>query len=236
MPTFNFNISDKSKKVIEEKIRIDNNFYNKEEIDTLLNNKNKELIDSLYKNEIYKSIPNTDCFITNIGRVFRLCKLYKRSDGHNSIIYAKFLATNIDKGGYRYITIKVNNKNYKSFKIHRLVANAFIDNPNNYPCINHKDENKENNNVDNLEWCDVKYNNGYGTRLENISKNTASVAIDVYKRIDYDKWEYVETVVGINVCSKKYNKSVHAIYDDLKNKPKKFIRKDKTHLFKLHET
>lgn len=47
--------------------------------------------------------------------------------------------------------------------IHRLVAQAFIPNPSNFPCINHKDENRLNNNVDNLEWCDKAYNNRYGT-------------------------------------------------------------------------
>lgn len=50
--------------------------------------------------------------------------------------------------------------------VHRLVAEAFIPNPNNYPCINHKDENPMNNCVDNLEWCTYQYNNNYGTCRE----------------------------------------------------------------------
>lgn len=55
----------------------------------------------------------------------------------------------------------------KGFRVHRLVATAFILNPNNYYCINHKDENKLNNNVDNLEWCTIAYNNSYGNKLDN---------------------------------------------------------------------
>lgn len=51
----------------------------------------------------------------------------------------------------------------KSKYVHRLVAEAFIPNPDNLPCINHKDENGLNNNIDNLEWCDKAYNNRYGT-------------------------------------------------------------------------
>ncbi len=48
--------------------------------------------------------------------------------------------------------------------VHRLVAKAFIPNPNNYPCVNHKDENKSNNHADNLEWCTYKYNVQYSLK------------------------------------------------------------------------
>lgn len=54
----------------------------------------------------------------------------------------------------------------KDYKIHRLVAEAFIPNPNNLPMVNHKDENPKNNCVENLEWCDAKYNCNYGTAIE----------------------------------------------------------------------
>jgi len=67
--------------------------------------------------------------------------------------------------GYHTITLRKDGK-YKHHQIHRIVAFAFIPNPNNYPCINHKDENRINNNVDNLEWCTAKYNINYGTGLQ----------------------------------------------------------------------
>lgn len=55
-------------------------------------------------------------------------------------------------------------------KIHRIVAMAFIPNPNNLPQVNHKDENKKNNRLENLEWCTPRYNMEYGTRMNKIFK------------------------------------------------------------------
>lgn len=71
------------------------------------------------------------------------------------------------KKRYGYYNIGLYNKGeYKWFRVHRLVAEAFIPNPNEYPIINHRDENPSNNVVENLEWCDVKYNVNYGTAIE----------------------------------------------------------------------
>lgn len=65
--------------------------------------------------------------------------------------------------GYLFVNLYDSQHKMKSIKVHRLVASAFIPNPDNYPQINHKDEDKTNNHVDNLEWCDSKYNVNYGT-------------------------------------------------------------------------
>ena len=74
-----------------------------------------------------------------------------------------------DTSGYLCVTLCKNN-NQCQFRVHRLVAEVFIDNPDNLPCVNHKDENKQNNVVSNLEWCTHEYNNTYGTRIERCSK------------------------------------------------------------------
>lgn len=65
----------------------------------------------------------------------------------------------------------------KGFKIHRLVAMTFIENTNRFPIVNHKDENKHNNNVDNLEWCDDKYNVTYskGKKVNKLDINTGEI-------------------------------------------------------------
>ena len=71
------------------------------------------------------------------------------------------------KKGYCLVYL-YNEKGRKSFLIHRLVAKAFIPNPNNLPEVNHKDENPLNNSVENLEWCSPTYNCNYGNHREKL--------------------------------------------------------------------
>jgi len=78
--------------------------------------------------------------------------------------------------GYRHILLYKDGKP-KQFSIHRLVASAFIPNPDNLPCVNHKDEDKANNRLDNLEWCDYSYNNRYGTGLARRTESGKQVAL-----------------------------------------------------------
>ena len=70
-----------------------------------------------------------------------------------------------------YLIVDLCNNGEKTRYIHRLVAEAFIPNPNNLPQVNHIDENKKNNSVNNLEWCTPKYNTNYGSRIERFSES-----------------------------------------------------------------
>ena len=81
------------------------------------------------------------------------------------------------KGGYCSVNLSKNGI-IKTYYVHRLVAEAFIPNPNNYKEVNHKDECKTNNVVTNLEWCDRKYNQNYGTRTEKCSKKVYQYTLD----------------------------------------------------------
>lgn len=85
-----------------------------------------------------------------------------------------------DRQGYK-VTILHKNGVPHNHKVHRLVATAFIPNPNKLPIINHRDEDKANNYVDNLEWCTVKYNNNYnGSMVErNKLKRRATLQYDL---------------------------------------------------------
>ena len=85
----------------------------------------------------------------------------------------RILKPQMKKKGYLQVGLRKEGK-YKMFKVHRLVAQAFIPNPEGLPQINHKDENPSNNRVENLEWCDSKYNNNYGTHNERIVQTMIS--------------------------------------------------------------
>ena len=112
-----------------------------------------------YLNEIWKPIKGYEGLyeVSNFGRIKSL-KFGKE----------RILKGSKDKYGYLQVVLSKNNKS-KTFKVHRLVSEAFIPNPDNLPQVNHKDENPSNNNVNNLEWCDKTYNNNYGTRNTRIS-------------------------------------------------------------------
>lgn len=109
--------------------------------------------------EIWKDIQGYEGLyqISSFGRVKSFHK-WKRASCTEEYILNPTTAEN----DYANVTLYKNNRR-KKFLVHRLVAEAFIPNPGNMPHINHKDENKLNNNVDNLEWCTPLYNNRYGT-------------------------------------------------------------------------
>ena len=82
--------------------------------------------------------------------------------------------------GYLYIKLPINSKR-KKISMHRIVAITFLENKNNYPQVNHMDEVKTNNNVNNLEWCTGKYNSNYGTAQKRraIKRSVAIIQMDI---------------------------------------------------------
>ena len=115
--------------------------------------------------EIWKDIPGYEGIyqVSNLGRVKSLERIIM-GRWHEVKTKEKILKPRITNGYLRLQLFKSNKA--KNFFLHRLVAMAFISNPNNYIEINHKDENHFNNNVNNLEWCSHSYNINYGTRTK----------------------------------------------------------------------
>lgn len=115
--------------------------------------------------EIWKKINNFDNYlVSNYGNIKSLSRVIKSPRGKTRIIPERILKPGKLQHGYLSVVLSNNIKSY-TMRVHRLVAMAFIPNPNNLPIINHKDENPSNNHVDNLEWCTVKYNTNYGTGI-----------------------------------------------------------------------
>ena len=124
--------------------------------------------------EIWKDIQNYEGSyqVSNYGRVKSLSRVDSRGNKRNE----KILKGRKNRQGYYDVALCKNGKR-KYCRINRLVAEAFIPNPNNYPITNHKDENPSNNHVDNLEWCTYKYNNNYGTCIKRRSKSKSKKVV-----------------------------------------------------------
>lgn len=119
--------------------------------------------------EIWKDIENYKGIyqVSTFGRVKSLSRYFVRSNGEPLFCKSKILKPQIIRG-YYYVRLQYKG-DYKTILLSRLVAQAFIPNPDNLPEVNHKDENKLNNRVDNLEWCTRKYNINYGSHNEKVS-------------------------------------------------------------------
>lgn len=154
-------------------------------------------------NEIWKPVVGYEGLyeVSNLGNVRNAKTLHilspqKRQHGYLGVpLYGK--------GGHK-------TRGCKTFSIHRLVAEAFLDNPQKYPEVNHLDEDKTNNRADNLEWCDKKHNSNYGTRGLRISsantngkksKPVSQFTADGEHIATYPSFHEAERVTGIDVSN-----------------------------------
>lgn len=129
------------------------------------------------KTEIWKDVKDYEGLyqVSNLGRV-RSLKFEKE----------RILKPGINGRGYFYVNLWKNGE-YKQYRVHRLVAQAFLTNSNNLPEVNHRDEDKTNNKVENLEWCDRKYNHNYGTINQRIAEKCSKQVLQYKKSGEFVK-------------------------------------------------
>ena len=103
--------------------------------------------------------------VSNLGKV-------------RNIKSGRVLKTSLNNNGYLRLFLCKNNKR-KHLYLHRIIATAFIDNPDEKPCVNHIDENKLNNDLSNLEWCTVRENLIHGTRTKRAAEKLSQKVIQL---------------------------------------------------------
>ena len=112
--------------------------------------------------------------VSNLGRVRSLDRIVVDMGGRRKRLFkGAIMRPSKDKDGYLMVHFRRDGKNYPSIKLHRLVAQAFIPNNENLPYINHKDFDRTNNKVSNLEWCTAQQNTAYSRNAGRIRNWTA---------------------------------------------------------------
>ena len=161
------------------------------------------------ESEIWVDIPNYEGLyqVSNFGNVkslSRCVRIHDKLGGHRKK-KEYLLRLNVCKNGYLRVNLT---KDYstKHFLVHRLVAKAFLPNPKALPQVNHKDENKINNRVDNLEWCDAKYNSNYGerTKKSSTSKHKSVKQYDMQGNFirEFGSLKEAWASIGMRFCQK----------------------------------
>ena len=123
----------------------------------------------------------------------------------------KFMKPWDNGAGYLKVRLKKDGKT-KIFYIHRLVAEAYISNPNAYPTINHKDEDRANNSVNNLEWCTDAYNNLYGSRADMLNACKCVETGYIYSSIAEAARATNTLVQGISACCRGKTKTANGYH------------------------
>lgn len=123
--------------------------------------------------ENWKAVEGYEGFyeVSDLGRVRSVDRYVRNSRNGELTVFkkSKVKKPTTTDGGYETVTLNREGE-YHSYYVHRLVASAFVDNPNGYEEVNHIDEDKHNNRASNLEWCTKQYNIHYGTRTTRAAK------------------------------------------------------------------
>ena len=167
--------------------------------------------------EIWKDIQGYERLyqVSNLGRV----KALPRTDSNNRHRKERIMKQFRDKDGYYILGLTKNHK-HKTVRVHRLVANAFVQNPLNLPQVNHINEIKTDNRAENLEWCTDAYNLTYGSREHQFAGENNNKAKLTIEDVENIRAIYVkgDRNYGQSALGKKYGLSHTQIANIVKNK------------------
>lgn len=167
--------------------------------------------------EVWKDVVGYEGYyqVSNLGHIKSLDRCVKNSNFSTMLLKGKILKLSVKPNGYCYVTL--NKNGYAKYAlVHRLVAEAFIDNIVGLPQVNHIDEDKKNNSVNNLEWSSCKENAQYGTRNERaakksgkpvVQKNTSGEILNIFRSANYAAKHVGRDAANIQACLKGKTKT-----------------------------
>jgi hypothetical protein len=164
--------------------------------------------------EIWRDIKDYEGLyqVSNLGRVRSVDHYVNYKNIKKRLILGKILNLNKDNRGYYVVTLSKDNVR-KNYSVHRLVAEAFIPNPDNLPTVDHIDRNRLNNNVENLRWADYKlqqYNCDREAQAKALSKPVLQYTLDMVFVAEYPSAAEAARQTGIShtniigCCNSKY--------------------------------
>jgi len=192
---------------------------------------NEDFINSITTpEEIWKDVKGFEgkYMVSSLGRIVSLS--FPITSGRlNYCRKQHFMTVRKQSNGYMAVGLSIGHNKNKSFKVHRIVADAFLPNEHKLPVINHKDEDKTNNSVfinpdgsvneekSNLEWCTTKYNVNYGTGIARRKETFSTNFINCKKVARLDENGVVEKVYeGIVHAAKEIGRDYSAISSSIK--------------------
>ena len=168
--------------------------------------------------EIWKDIKGYEGLyqVSSLGRFRSMSYSRVMSNGVERRYEEKLLTPYESTDGYLLVNLS-NGKTRTSYKAHRLVAEAFVKNTLNLPLVNHRNENKQDNRAENLEWCTNRYNLKYGTtqkrRVEKIGWKVRQFKLD---------GTYIRTYVSMRAAARLLKIPMSGIYDNCNGKTKSY--------------